>query len=442
MEKTDKQLKNYFYSDWQKFYASLKSSDRPGVKKAAFNILRGWFAERFPSILPPNDEQAAAIMDDSLNTLITARAGSGKTTLLIYKVLFLTEHRKIEPSCILLLAFNKSASVLLRERLFKILAGETAYQSFLDYLSQQGSLTYQQRDRVLKNALCFYGIRIPQIMTFHALAYQIVKPSSEQFFITDDCSSLNNSVFFRVLNRKIKDPDTLRKYVELMLSSFSDREQKKADFFYTADGKIVSDVRDQNLGNLLVSYNLPYIYKNSHAEGRGFFQIVNGTEPLLNIKSWSDALYSHESQGKGVITLSDADFDFSDRIKPESQDEMIRDLENIFGCEIRKSEDLDIFSRATFARERMLKAFQNLILICKQKKITPEKFNLIVNDYVAGCDTERLFDRLFRDLYESYEEELDRGDCYDFLKLFSVAEQKLATDFGKSFFTRGLSHIV
>ena len=441
MEKTDKQLKNYFYSDWQKFYASLKSSDRPGVKKAAFNILRGWFAERFPSILPPNDEQAAAIMDDSLNTLITARAGSGKTTLLIYKVLFLTEHRKIEPSCILLLAFNKSASVLLRERLFKILAGETAYQSFLDYLSQQGSLTYQQRDRVLKNALCFYGIRIPQIMTFHALAYQIVKPSSEQFFITDDCSSLNNSVFFRVLNRKIKDPDTLRKYVELMLSSFSDREQKKADFFYTADGKIVSDVRDQNLGNLLVSYNLPYIYKNSHAEGRGFFQIVNGTEPLLNIKSWSDALYSHESQGKGVITLSDADFDFSDRIKPESQDEMIRDLENIFGCEIRKSEDLDIFSRATFARERMLKAFQNLILICKQKKITPEKFNLIVKDYVAGCDTERLFDSLFRDLYESYEEELDRGDCYDFLKLFSVAEQKLATDFGKSFFTRGLSHI-
>ena len=228
MEKTDKQLKNYFYSDWQKFYASLKSSDRPGVKKAAFNILRGWFAERFPSILPPNDEQAAAIMDDSLNTLITARAGSGKTTLLIYKVLFLTEHRKIEPSCILLLAFNKSASVLLRERLFKILAGETAYRSFLDYLSQQGSLTYQQRDRVLKNALCFYGIRIPQIMTFHALAYQIVKPSSEQFFITDDSSSLNNSVFFRVLNRKIKDPDTLRKYVELMLSSFSDREQKKA----------------------------------------------------------------------------------------------------------------------------------------------------------------------------------------------------------------------
>lgn len=65
----------------------------------------------------PTQEQAAAIATDEDVTLVLAGAGAGKTAVIIGKVAHLVRNRKVPPSEILVLAFNKKAAKEVRDRL-------------------------------------------------------------------------------------------------------------------------------------------------------------------------------------------------------------------------------------------------------------------------------------------------------------------------------------
>jgi DNA helicase-4 len=87
-------------------------------------------------------EQRLAVASTTIPTLVTARAGTGKTTTLVARACSLIKDLGVAPEEILILAFNNKAAREITER-----------------LEQQ-----------------FPGKPIPTALTFHALAYQIVKP--------------------------------------------------------------------------------------------------------------------------------------------------------------------------------------------------------------------------------------------------------------------------
>ena len=65
-------------------------------------------------------EQAAAVADESLNTIVVARAGSGKTRTLVAKIVYLVAVRGVEPDEIMAFVFNANAAKEINERLSKI----------------------------------------------------------------------------------------------------------------------------------------------------------------------------------------------------------------------------------------------------------------------------------------------------------------------------------
>ena len=99
-----------------------------------------------------DSEQASAVGSHGGDIQVIARAGSGKTRVLVTRAIFLQKHCRVSPREIVLLAFNKSAVLEVRERLADAL-----------------------------------GDDIPHVLTFHALAYALVHP--DESIIFDDPSS-------------------------------------------------------------------------------------------------------------------------------------------------------------------------------------------------------------------------------------------------------------
>ena len=69
------------------------------------------------------DEQARAVAQDEDVTLVLAGAGTGKTSVIVGKTLYLAQGLDVDPSQILVLAFNRKVAGEIRERLPEDLAG-------------------------------------------------------------------------------------------------------------------------------------------------------------------------------------------------------------------------------------------------------------------------------------------------------------------------------
>jgi len=121
------------------------SADEYQTKKVKF--VTSWAKRHLR--FAPDDEQAAAIGAVDGHVQVVARAGSGKTSTLVNRALFLQQHCGVAPHELLLLAFNRKAAEEMRNRL-------------ADKLTDT----------------------IPHAMTFHALAYALVRP--EEAILVDE----------------------------------------------------------------------------------------------------------------------------------------------------------------------------------------------------------------------------------------------------------------
>ena len=126
-----------FYQTQCTDHISLKEYNTEKV-----NYVQSW-AEEFldPEKPTPDPEQAAAIGAVDGNVQVVARAGSGKTATLVNRAQFLNQHCGVGADELLLLAFNKKAAEEMKERIGTV----------------------------------------PHVMTFHALAYALVKPDKKCF---------------------------------------------------------------------------------------------------------------------------------------------------------------------------------------------------------------------------------------------------------------------
>ncbi len=79
-----------------------------------------WFLESVtykggPYII--DQEQAAAVIDESKNTIVVARAGSGKTRTIVAKIVYLVVRKGISPDEIMVFVFNANAAAEINERM-------------------------------------------------------------------------------------------------------------------------------------------------------------------------------------------------------------------------------------------------------------------------------------------------------------------------------------
>ena len=93
-----------------------------GSNSAVLEVQR-WFRESVTYEGEPyviDYEQAAAVADESLNTIVVARAGSGKTRTLVAKIVYLVTRCGVEPGEIMAFVFNANAAKEINERLSKM----------------------------------------------------------------------------------------------------------------------------------------------------------------------------------------------------------------------------------------------------------------------------------------------------------------------------------
>ena len=94
----------------------LSQEDRHSIEEA---FVKRWFnsPKNIAQKAPPTTEQIKVISQFQDRMLVRARAGSGKTKTLVSRAVFLVRHCGVDPSEILLLAFNKNAALKLERDL-------------------------------------------------------------------------------------------------------------------------------------------------------------------------------------------------------------------------------------------------------------------------------------------------------------------------------------
>lgn len=100
-------------------------SDENGLVRS----VQKWFRDEVSYEGEPyvmDEEQAAAVVDDSWNALVVARAGSGKTRTIVAKIVYLVAQQGIKPEEIKAFVFNTNAAAEINERLSKMMVGGKA----------------------------------------------------------------------------------------------------------------------------------------------------------------------------------------------------------------------------------------------------------------------------------------------------------------------------
>lgn len=197
--------------------------------------------------LPLDPEQALAVSAVGHHTKVAARAGSGKTRTLEARALFLMLHCRVPPDQIMLLAFNNAAALELQQRIESRL----------------------------------HGLDGPYCMTFHALAYRLVRPSSS---LLSDKGDLDRSQSRRVqecIDTLLRSPLHLLKLRKLMLSYYKDdwkRIIRRGDHLPPAEamearrhlvretmaGEYVKSHGERVIANLLIEHGVEYQYERLH----------------------------------------------------------------------------------------------------------------------------------------------------------------------------------
>ena len=151
-------------------------------------FLRGWFES---NVLPTStnkvqlaDEQLDAIGEVHGNIQLIARAGSGKTSTVVYRAFFLIKHCRVKSSEIMMLAFNRLASIEIRRRLLYLFVprAENILKTKVgEKLAAQSKVRTVDRVAVESEAIdetsTELNVELPFVLTFHALARAVVQPT-------------------------------------------------------------------------------------------------------------------------------------------------------------------------------------------------------------------------------------------------------------------------
>ncbi len=383
----------------------------------------------------PDNEQAVAIGSVNVHTQVVARAGSGKTETVANRAIFLQKHCRIDPSEILLLAFNADA------------AGEMA-----------------QRVEVKLDSA-----PKPHIMTFHALAYAIV-PGAKDLLVNQPEGgeqSLSRE-FQQVLMDAIEDTKFEARVRKLMLAHFRTDWEKivrggfnlsREDMLRyrrslaaeTLRGDYVKSFGEKVIGNFLFEHDVPYLYEQNHwASGRNYrpdFTISKSRSMPKGIVIEyfglaGDPDYDEEAEQKraywarlsnewNFIELAPSDFAGGQR----AFEQRLADALSAANVPLTRLSDDEIWHRV---RQRSIlwftKAATTFVGRCRKQWIPPEGLARLMSSHDYLNDVEKWFVEIVAELYSDYLNRLNETGADDFDGLMQRAVLQIAG--GKSDFSR------
>ena len=195
-------------------------------------------------------EQAYAVATCDKDLRITARAGSGKTRTIVTRALVLQLHCRVDPGSIALVAFNNKAVGEISRRIEKALPA---------------------------------GVAPPHVVTFHALAYALLRPEEELVYDDEDSETLAQSAKVQAVVDSFlehRQHDVRR----AMLGHFRDDWERivkrglhlDRDEFFTAQAQVtrvtlggewVKSFGERLIANTLFEHGIDYKYERNFTRG-------------------------------------------------------------------------------------------------------------------------------------------------------------------------------
>lgn len=380
-----------------------------------------WFQKNHLDV--PDNEQAVCIANVWDNVQVVARAGSGKTRTIINKAVFLVMHCKIDPSEILILAFNKKAAEEVNERLEKVLKDMS-----------------------------------PQAMTFHALAYAIVHPREN--IVYDHLEKLEKSASVQsVIDSYIRNPEYFERIKKLMTNYFKEdwdriifkghnmnKEEmlmyRKSLPYLGLDGKYYKSMGEKRIADYLFEHSIPYIYEfNFSWNGLNYRPDFTIRLQNTNIKGIvieyfglaGDPDYDIEAIQKINYWSNRKDYAFIDMYPKDGsnsftiQSSLNATLKEFFPNMKRLSDD-EIWNRIKDrAVDEFSKVCSSFIGRCRKMMLSPEDVaNLVVEKKYQLSNLEIDFLRMIWKIYKSYLDYLVQNVEEDFDGLLYRAVKKIA----------------
>ena len=174
------------------------------------------------------DEQARAVAQDQDVTLVLAGAGTGKTSVIVGKTLYLAQVLDVDPSQILVLAFNRKAAGEIRERLPEDLAGVqvSTFHSFGRRVIAESDVAPTVSRLATDNFACTRALtRILEAMLRDPQTYEVVMEflayRSAPYRSPFEFKTVSEyQEYVRSVERRNLNGDLVRSYEEVLVSNF------------------------------------------------------------------------------------------------------------------------------------------------------------------------------------------------------------------------------
>ena len=397
-------------------------------KRLKAKFVQDWALRELDEELDP--EQADSVAATTGNVLVTARAGSGKTRTLVTRAIFLQKHCGVSPRELLLLAFNRTAANEMRDRLAAAL-----------------------------------GDDLPHVMTFHALAYALVKPGEKLLFDNEDADQLGLSRKVEAVTEAHIKSDKYNKPIrDLMLAYFREDLQRIVDGKLlpiegfveyrrslpreSLNGDRVESFLEKLVANTLFEHDLPYRFKASfHRNGANYrpdFKLNQPTKVVIECfgntgeDDYDDRADAKRRFWKGMksrdwafLEVSLSDIRFGEEVFVA---QLLHKLKQT-GVPCRKLSQQEIWERIRKrAVGQFTEAMRNFIGRCRQKGLSQSDLQHMVDQHQSHLNFEKAFLEVGISVYSEYLNRLIADEEEDFNGLMRRAASMVYK--GKSTFTR------
>lgn len=412
----------------------LADPSRDLLRAGEFEDLRTAFVQKWAErgAVPLDGDQAAAVGAVGSDAKVIARAGSGKTRTLTTRAIFLQQHCHVSPREMLLVAFNRDAAKVMRERL-------------------EASL----------------GSDIPHVMTFHALAHALVHPGEDLLRDDEAAGDLGLSREIQeVIDEHVRSAEHQPLIRDLMLAHFRDDWERIVDGRFelpidellayrralpreTLRGEPVKSFGERLIANTLFEHGVNYKYeRNFRWDGENYrpdFTIMTGPDGGVVIEYFGlagDADYDERSEAKrhfwakrGSWTLLEyVPVDLARHGVDAFRACLVDDLHRVgIATRLRSEEEIwqEIHRRAI---DKFTKAMANFVGRARRLDLDPSTLAARIEAHQPIGPTEALFLRIGLSIYGGYLARLQGHGQDDFDGLMWRAGRKVRA--GETRFTR------
>jgi DNA helicase-4 len=388
-----------------------------------------WVASKFDElkIASPDEEQLKAIGSTDKRVLVTARAGSGKTRTIVDRAIFLTEFCNVNPSEILILAFNRAAAAEVLSRL-------TSFSP--------------------KFEKC-------HVMTFHALAYGIVHP--EEALLIDNTEQQGSKILAveSIVKNLLEDKEFAEDIMSVMLSFFrtdwhtvksggwhllNDKEQflnfRRGLSNESMRGETIKSLGEKIIADFLFQHDFDYKYEKYFKWDRPYrpdFTIELGDEQGVIIEYFGmrgNSQYDSEIIEKQDYWANKPGWKLLSYYPEDLNLDSLEDLEHrIFndltelGLNVKRLSDEEIWKRIeNRGTYQFTSTVSNSISKIRKRNLSAKQFKDFVDAYTAQDTAELKFLNLLVRIFSRYMEFIEKSNNDDFDGLVNRGVRKIEED--------------